>query len=66
MKIRDLRQSNKGFTLVELCVVLVLFAILASVSTLSLLSWQENSTYQSQEDNAELVYMAARNKIAQL
>ena len=63
---KGLRKSNKGFTLVEICVVLVLFSILASVTTLSLISWQEYSKYKSQEDNAELIYMAARNKIAQL
>ena len=61
-----LRQSNKGFTLVEICVVLVLFSILATTTTLGLIGWQHESTYRTQEDNAEMIYMAARNKIAQL
>ncbi|MBR5180540.1 MAG: type II secretion system protein [Lachnospiraceae bacterium] len=66
MNIKSLKQSNKGFTLVEICVVMVIFSILASITTMSLISWQEYSTYTEQEEKASLVYMAARNKIAQL
>ena len=63
---KGLRQSNKGFTLVEITVTLVLFSILATITTLSLIRWQEYSTYTNMESNAEMIYMAARNKIAQL
>jgi len=63
---KALLQSNKGFTLVEICVVFVLFSILAAITTVSLVKWTEYSTYSRAEDNAELVYMAARNKIAKL
>lgn len=63
---KGLRQSNKGFTLVELCAVLVLFSILTTIITMSLVSWQEHATYSEQEDNAEMIYLAARNKIAKL
>jgi len=62
----SLRQSNKGFTLVEICVVLLLISILAAITTLSLISWQEYSTNKKQEDNAEIIYMAFKNKISQL
>jgi len=62
----SLRQSNKGFTLIEICVVMALISILAAVTTMSLIRWQEYSTYKTMEDNAELIYMAAKNKIAQL
>ncbi len=61
---KGLRQSNKGFTLVELCVVLVLISILATTTTMSLISWQEYSQENKQYENAELIYMAARNKIS--
>ncbi len=63
---KSLKKSNKGFTLVEICVVMVIFSILASITTMSLISWQEYSTYTEQEEKAGLIYMAARNKIAQL
>ena len=59
-----LRQSNKGFTLVEICVTFVLVSILASITTFSLVAWQHNSQFNKMEQNAELVYMAARNKLA--
>ncbi|MBQ6025857.1 MAG: type II secretion system protein [Lachnospiraceae bacterium] len=62
----SIRQSNKGFTLVEICVVLLLISVLAAITTLSLISWQEYSINRKQEDNAELIYMALKNKIAQL
>ena len=62
----SIRQSNKGFTLVELCVTLVLFSVLATITTMSLLKWQENSTNKEMEDKAELIYMAVRNSIAKL
>lgn len=62
----SIRQSNKGFTLVEICVVLLLITILATITTLSLINWQEYSINKKMDDNAELIYMAAKNKIAQL
>ena len=62
----SIRQSNKGFTLVEICAVMVLMSILATITTLSLIKWQEYSINKTMEDNAELIYVAARNKIAQL
>ena len=62
----SLRKSNKGFTLIEICVVIVLISILATITTLSLINWQEYATNKKMEDNAELIYMAAKNKITQL
>ena len=66
MEKTSIRQSNKGFTLVEICVVMVLITILATITTMSLIRWQEYSVNRTMDDNAELIYMAARNKIAQL
>lgn len=63
---KSLKQSNKGFTLVEICVVLVLISILATTTTMSLISWQEYSLENKQYENAELIYMAARNQISKL
>ena len=62
----SLRQSNKGFTLVELCVVIVLLSVLITITTMGLLTWQEYSTQTKQDENAELVYMAMKNKTAVL
>ncbi len=62
----SIRQSNKGFTLVEIAVTMVIFAILATVTTLGLISWREYSMYRTQTDNSEMIYMAAKNKITKL
>ena len=66
MEKKGLLQSNKGFTLVELCVVIVLLSLLITVTTMGLLTWQEYSLNNKQEENAELVYMAVKNKMAVL
>lgn len=63
---KSIKQSNKGFTLVELCVVMVIFSILASITTMGLISWQEYSQNNKAQENAEIVYMAMRNKMAVL
>ena len=64
MKKEGLIQSNKGFTLAELCVIMVLISVLASVTTFSLIAWQHDSVYNKEVLNAEIVYMAMKNKIA--
>lgn len=63
MKMKGLRQSNKGFTLAEICVTFVIVSILASITTFSLISWQHDSQYNKMEQNAELIYMALKNKM---
>ena len=62
----SLRQTNKGFTLVELCVTMVIFSIIATISTMGLLKWQQYSSNNEMENKAELIYMALRNSIAKL
>ena len=66
MNTKSLKQSNKGFTLVELCVTIVIFTILVSTAVFGLIQWQEFSTYRQQTENAEIVYMAARSKLVKL
>ena len=64
MKKNGFLQSNKGFTLAELCVIMVLISVLASITTFSLIAWQHESLYNKEVLNAEIVYMAMKNKIA--
>lgn len=52
--------SNKGFTLVELVVVLLLLAILLSVTTFGLLGWIDWATFRSEEATAEDIFYAAQ------
>ena len=62
----SLRQSNKGFTLVEICVALIIFAILVSTAAFGLIQWQEYSMMKQQNENAELIYMAAKSKLSSI
>ena len=64
MSCEKLLQSNKGFTLAEICVVFVLISVLASITTFSLMTWSHESQFDKAEQNAELIYMAVKNKIA--
>ena len=63
---KRLSQLNKGFTLVELCAVMVIFSILASITTVSLMSWHQYAQNNKANENAELIYMALKNKISVL
>ncbi len=63
---KGLRQSNKGFTLVELCVTLVILSLIAATSVFGLVSWQAYATYMQQNENAEMVYIAAKSKLAKM
>ena len=58
----SLRQSNKGFTLVEIIVVFVIFSILAASTTLGLISWQTYAMNSKQDEYAEMIFMAAKNQ----
>ena len=53
---------NKGFTLVELVVVLVLLTILISLSVVGLLSWQDYSQFKQENANAETIFYAVQNQ----
>ena len=59
----SLRQSNKGFTLVEIVVVFVIFSILATTATLGLISWQTYAINNKQDEYAEMIFMAAKNQV---
>lgn len=65
---RDLRMckkayGNKGFTLVELIVVLIVMCILASVAVLSIVGYIDRSRYNKNEQNAQSIYQAAQQAI---
>ena len=66
MLIRDRinkKNSNKGFTLVELIVVLILMTILLSVAIFGGLAWQDWSRFQHEDSVAEEIFFAAQNQL---
>ena len=55
--------GNKGFTLVELIVVLIVLCILSSVAVLSIVGYIDRSRYNKNEQNAQSIYQAAEAAI---
>ena len=62
----NLRHNNSGFTLVELVVVLVLMAILLSVSIGFGLGWYDWSQFKHENAIAEEIFFAAQNQLTEL
>ena len=65
MKNRLKLHKNKGFTLVELIVVLVLLTILISLGIRGLLSWQDYSQFKKENTGAETIFYAVQNQFTE-
>lgn len=66
LKTNKFRMTNKGFTLVELVVVLLLMVILMSVALVGALGWIDYSNFQKENAAAEDIYYAAQNQLTEL
>ena len=58
-------KNNKGFTLVEMIVTLVVLSILLSLSIAGLLAWQDWSNFNRENECAQILYIAAQNQLAE-
>lgn len=56
----------KGFTIIELLVVLVIITVLASIGVPAAMTWIRDSKIQKANSNAHLVYSAAQDYLTQL
>ena len=54
-----MKKRNRGFTLVELVVVLVVLAIIAAIATPFFINYWRRAEFQKNESNAQTVYLAA-------
>ena len=61
-----MKKNNKGFTLVELIVVLVILAILAAILVPALLGWIDKAREKQATTNAEAAYVAAQGLATEL
>ena len=60
-----MKKNNKGFTLVELIVVLVILAILAAILVPALLGWIDKAREKSVTNNAEAAYVATQGLVTE-
>ncbi|MCR4649240.1 MAG: prepilin-type N-terminal cleavage/methylation domain-containing protein [Lachnospiraceae bacterium] len=59
-------KTNKGFTLVELIVVLVLMMILISLSVAGMLTWQDWSRFKKENTAAETIFYSVQDFFTKL
>lgn len=58
-------RRNKGFTLVEMIVTLVVLSIVLSLSVFGLLSWQDWAEFKRENEYAQILYIAAQNQLTE-
>lgn len=59
-KLRD-----KGFTLVELIVTMVVFSIMITLVGLGMLAWQDWTDFKNQNEYAQTLFIAAQNQLSE-
>ena len=57
------KKNNKGFTLVEMIVVLAILVILLSTSVMGLLAWQDWADFNRENEYAQSLFIAAQNQL---
>ena len=65
-RIKNTRSAQKGFTLIELIVVLALMAILLSITIFGALGWMDWVRFQQEDTAAEDIFYAAQNQLTEL
>lgn len=58
-------RSNRGFTLVEMIVTMMLLSILLTISVMGLMAWQDWSDFNRANEYAETMFLAAQNQLSE-
>ena len=57
------KNRKKGFTMVELMVVLIILSIIAAVAVPFFINYWRKAEFRKNEENAKTVYLAAESKL---
>lgn len=58
-------RSNRGFTLVEMIVTMMLLSILLTISVMGLMAWQDWSDFNQANEYAETMFLSAQNQLSE-
>ncbi len=58
-------RSNRGFTLVEMIVTMMLLSILLTISVMGLMAWQDWSDFNQANEYAETMFLTAQNQLSE-
>ena len=58
-------RSNRGFTLVEMIVTMMLLSILLTISVMGLMAWQDWSDFNQANEYAETMFLAAQKQLSE-
>lgn len=58
-------RSNRGFTLVEMIVTMMLLSILLTILVMGLMAWQDWSDFNQANEYAETMFLAAQNQLSE-
>ena len=59
-----IRKANKGFTLVELIIVIAIIAVLSAVAAPQYIKWVDKSKIATDNDNAQILLTAVQTAVA--
>jgi len=59
------KMNNKGFTLVELIVTMVVLSVVLALSTWGILAWMDWSNFNKENEYAQILFVAGQNQLSQ-